>query len=82
MGAKVNGSYATFAESLREVVIDAASQAIKPLQDDIDERFAKIDEKFAKIDEKFAKIDERFAQQRINLSDDIKDILAEQRSDI
>ena len=75
MGAKVNGSYATFAESLREVVIDAASQAIKPLQDDIDERFAKIDEKFAKIDE-------RFAQQRINLSDDIKDILAEQRSDI
>ena len=75
MGVKVNGSYATFAESLREVVIDAASQAIKPLQDDIDERFAKIDEKFAKIDE-------RFAQQRINLSDDIKDILAEQRSDI
>ena len=75
MEPKVNGSYAKFAESLRELVIDAASQAIKPLQNDIDKRFAKIDSRFSQIDR-------RFTEQRTNLSDDIKDILAEQRSDI
>ena len=75
MEPKVNGSYAKFAESLRELVIDAASQAIKPLQNDIDKRFAKIDSRFTQIDR-------RFTEQRTNLSDDIKDILAEQRSDI
>ena len=62
MEPKVNGSYAKFAESLRELVIDAASQAIKPLQNDIDKRFAKIDSRFAQIDSRFAKIDSRFAQ--------------------
>ena len=44
MEPKAHGSYAKFAESLLELVIDAASQAIKPLQNDIDKRFSKIDQ--------------------------------------